>query len=353
MQVYSEIFQYRGNHYDFGYKQGELLRNSPILPNRKVQWGKRHSRHSIIDPLTFEKIMEEFAPRIMDEIHGLADALSYNWEDAIREFGGYYLEYGRSGCSIFSDTGQLVRNYDNEPLTYEGRYVLFQPTDGGYASIGPTMQITGRTDGINEKGLAIGYNFVNRKNSNDGFVCNMIARIILESCTNTLEAIELLKEIPHRHSFNYVLVDKNSNPIVVEASSKKVVTRSSNYCTNHFHLLNDENRYQYNESAQRELAIQENAKFLEKPMDSFQMMNNTKSGVFSMKYGAWAGTIHTAAYFSKELKAWFSLGGDQAPVIFDFDKWLNGENLMIKRVKGKLESKTGFINMADNGKVLK
>lgn len=38
-----------------------------------------------------------FAPKIWEELEGLADALEMVMNDAIREFGGYYLEYGRSG----------------------------------------------------------------------------------------------------------------------------------------------------------------------------------------------------------------------------------------------------------------
>src|SRR5699024_11560833 len=100
VQVYSDVIQYRGTHYDFGYMQGQWLKDSPILPNRKKQWGPRMNRHFIIDPQTFREALFPVAPRIWEEIRGLADALSMNIDEAIRLFGGYYKEYTPSGCSI-------------------------------------------------------------------------------------------------------------------------------------------------------------------------------------------------------------------------------------------------------------
>lgn len=112
------------------------------------------------------------------------------------QFRGTHYEFG---CH----QGTLVKNYN--PKTYDGFYSVFQPTDSGYAVIGVTQKVTGRCDGMNEKGLAMGYTFMHRKRPKNGFVCNMIGRIILETCASIDEAVTLLKHIPHRGSFSYVL----------------------------------------------------------------------------------------------------------------------------------------------------
>ncbi|WP_243298450.1 C45 family autoproteolytic acyltransferase/hydolase [Bacillus litorisediminis] len=345
--VYSDVLQFRGTHYEFGYKQGLLLKDSLIIPNREKQWASRRERHFTINVSEVKQAILQVAPQIWDELDGLADALQWSTVDTVREFGGYYLEYGRSGCSIFTGADYMVRNYDNHPLSYEGRYVLYQPTDQGYALVGPSMQITGRTDGINEKGLAMGYNFVNRRNTDDGFVCNMIGRLILETCANVEEAVSLLKEIPHRHTFNYVLLDQNGETLVVEASPRAVEVRKSNVCTNHFEKITGENRYRLHDSIRRQQAIQDQQPFVTGPYQAFQMLNDIGKGVFSKKYDASAGTLHTTVYLPKELKAWIALGGDQMPLIFDFKQWLQGEDTRAKRIKGQLDSHLPFVQMVE------
>ncbi len=81
-------------------------------------------------------------------------------------------------------------------------YKLFQP-EHGYAHIGPASRVTGRMDGMNEHGLVMAYNFMNRKQPFDGFTCFIIGRFILELCRTADEAAALLKELPHRGGFSY------------------------------------------------------------------------------------------------------------------------------------------------------
>lgn len=343
---YSDVVQFTGSHYDFGYRQGELLRDSPILPNRNIQWAKRRKHHFSIDKNKALELFTRFMPQMIDELQGLADALGFTIEEALREFGGYYVEYERSGCSVLTGSTYMVRNYDSHPGYYEGRYVIFQPTDTGYATIGPSMQITGRTDGMNEKGLAMGYNFINRLGSGDGFLCNMIGRIILETCSNIEEAIALLKDIPHRTSFSYVLTDPSGESVVVETSPRKVEVRHSNICTNHFEVLTDENRYRMDDSMRRyEVMESEHSHDLD-VYTAYQLLNDQEKGVFSNQYDASAGTIHTSAYLPRERKAMFAIGGNRMPVIFDMHGLLKGEVTPIKKMKGMLQYHIPFVNMA-------
>ncbi|WP_226037759.1 C45 family autoproteolytic acyltransferase/hydolase [Aquibacillus saliphilus] len=343
-QVHSNIIQFRGSHYQFGLKQGEELKNSLTVKNREQQWKVRKKRFAI-DPSEAKQAITTFAPSLWEELLGLRDALEWPIEQVLTEFGGYRLDYVRSGCSIVTGDNYLIRNYDYHPKTYEGRYVLLKPTDEGYATIGPSQRITGRSDGMNEMGLVMGYNFMHRKKPGNGFICGMIGRIVLEQCANVAEAVEMLKNIPHRHSFSYIVYDKTGETYVVEASPRGVEVRKSNVCTNHFEIMEKENRNYLVDSKRRMDVIQSQQPEFKQAYDAFRLFNDTGKGVFSTEYQNWAGTIHTSAYFPNQLESWFVLGGNQEPTTFDFFEWLQDKDIMLSRVIGEVDTDIPFAHM--------
>ena len=343
-QIYSDVIQFRGNHYDFGFMQGEKIKDSLTVINRENQWKVRKPRFTVeVDEV--KQAITRFVPGVWDELLGLQEALEWPMERVLQEFGGYRLDYVRSGCSILTGKDYLIRNYDYHPKTYEGRYVIFQPTDQGYASIGPSQRGTGRMDGMNEKGLVIGYNFMNRKKPGDGFICCMIGRIIVESCANVEEAVAMLKEIPHRHSFSYVVYDRSGKTFIVETSPRGVEVRSSNACTNHFEIMKHENRNHLVDSMRRLDVMERQQDNLSDAYDAFRLLNDKDKGVFSDLYSSWAGTIHTSAYLPKDMKAWIALGGNQEPIQFDFAGWLDGQDVEIERIIGEVDTDLPFVHM--------
>lgn len=347
-QIYSDVIQFRGSHYDFGYMQGEKIKTSLTVKNREDQWKVRKPRFTVETEEVKQAVLA-FAPGLWDELLGMQEALEWPIQRVLQEFGGYRLEYVRSGCSIMTGDDYFIRNYDYHPKTYEGRYVLFQPTDGqGYASIGPSQRGTGRMDGMNEKGLSIGYNFMNRKKPGDGFICCMIGRIIVESCADVEEAVDMLKEIPHRHSFSYIVYDRSGETFVVEATPRNVEVRQSTACTNHFEIMVHENRNHLVDSKRRLSIIKEQQENHLNAYDAFRLFNDTNQGLFSDLYDSWAGTIHTSAYLPKDMKAWIALGGNQEPISFDFAKWLNGQDIQIDRITGEIDTEIPFLHMDES-----
>lgn len=348
-QIHSDVLQFRGSHYDFGFRQGGLLKNSLTVENREKQW-KIRKPHFIIEENTVKQELEAFAPQIWDELRGLGDALGWSMNGVLQEFGGYRLAYKRSGCSIYTGSDFMVRNYDYHPKTYEGRFTVFQPTDGGYAVIGPSQRITGRMDGMNEKGLVMGYNFTHRKKPGDGFICSMIGRIVLERCANVAEALGMLVHIPHRHSFSYVIFDPSGKSFVVEATPREVTVRDGHTCTNHFEEMTHENRHHLDDSLARMNTIEQQRKMTERGYDAFRLFNDTGKGIFSDKYREWAGTIHTSLYFPQERKMGFAIGGDQEPLMFDFAAWMRGEDFATTHVWGRVDTDQPFVHMDTSAK---
>lgn len=343
IKVSTDIIQFRESHYDFGFYQGEKILNTPYMMNHQKLFNNlNHKFTANISEVT--ALLQQFAPNIIDELKGLAESLKLDLQTTFLYFSGYFANQ-RSGCSIFIGDNYFIRNYDNDPLSYDGRFVLFQPSEGGYATIGPSMLITGRTDGINEKGLVVGYNYVNSKNNEDGFVCNMIGRILLERCANVQEAIQLLQAIPHKHSFNYCLLDATGRSAIVEASARQVVIRKGSICTNHFKQQTGENRYRTEDSIRREAIMLDNSIGQPIPFQkAFCMLNDVEAGIFATKYGAWDGTLHTSAYFPQTLTAMLVHGSNKQPLPISFAKWLRGDVLPFSKINGQLNAKNGFAN---------
>ncbi len=338
--VYSEVVEFRGSHYEYGVMQGTALKESITLENRRGQWKRKRPRF-VIDPVEAKAAFNEYAPGIWEELMGIQDSLQLPLEEVLRDFGGYRIDAPPSGCSIVSGEDFLVRNYDFHPQTYEGRFCLFQPEKGN-AIIGPSQRILGRMDGMNNHGLVMGYNFMHRKNPGDGFVCYMIGRIILESCRTVEEAVALVKDIPHRGSFSYVVTDKSGQTKVIEATPRKVVVREATACTNHFEIQQHENRNYLKDSHERLTVIENHAEETAEAYRAFRLFNDKGRGLFSDMYKSWAGTIHTSVYLPNEQEVWFALGGDQDPTVFKFGDWLNGKPVRAKEIRGQLDTDIGM-----------
>ncbi|MGV3244383.1 C45 family autoproteolytic acyltransferase/hydolase [Staphylococcus sp. 11261D007BR] len=342
-RVTSDILTYRGNHYDYGVSVGQWLLQTEMLKNREKEWKKRVPRFDININET-QAVYQHFAPAIWEEILGIRDVLNIPLRQAILNFAHYrFTDLPDSGCTVFIGDNYLVRNYDYHPATYDGRYQLYQPTDHGYAQIGPMSRTTGRMDGMNECGLVMAYNFMHRKKPANGFVCYMIGRLVLELCKDVNEAIYFLKQLPHRSSFSYILQDATGNHAIVEVTPRGVEVRYDQTCTNHFKLLTHENRNYTKESMERLERLDTTLSYsnLDK-FDVFNRFNNPDYQIYSKLFKSWSGTIHTSMYEPHSLTAYIALGENQSPIEIDFSKWLKGTPLQHHQFSGNLDTEITF-----------
>lgn len=67
----------------------------------------------------------------------------------------------------------------------------------------------GVLDGLNEDGLAVSLTFGGRRIVGEGFGVPLLLRYILEFCTTTREAVEVLKRVPTHMAYNITVLDRS------------------------------------------------------------------------------------------------------------------------------------------------
>src|SRR5690625_1492304 len=176
------IEQYRGTSYDIGYRQGQQINKSLTDMYSEI------INEDEIDIVALKNIYSMYAPHLLEELYGIADAMDIPFRKAVL-FSGYGApEIQGMGCSSIVSHRMLVRNYDFSPEVYDARLVFVQP-DEGYASVGHSLHVMGRTEGVNEKGLAVALHFVNSKETQNGLTAASVIRILLDTCENTDQAV--------------------------------------------------------------------------------------------------------------------------------------------------------------------
>lgn len=339
-----DVIKGSATYYELGKLQAEKFIKTPLYNEHTIRRAKSVKQYDT-DLEQARHFYDTFTPGLWQELEGVASAVNWSKQAVLHEYSGYQQDWVKSGCSALMKDGFYARNYDYHPKTYEGRLILWKPKEG-YASIGTSGRMIGRIDGMNEKGLVVGYHFVNRRNPADGFICATIARFLLDSCASTKEAVAMLSVIPHRHAFNYSLYDRTGEAVVVEASGRGISVRKDGVmaCTNHFQTPGQlsENRYHLTESKERlrKLEMHRNTKMT--PREAFYYFNNPSHGVFKKNYGSWSGTIHTAVYIPKNLTMIFGVGENAQPVTIDFKNWLNSGHFPITKIFGEIDSNELF-----------
>lgn len=224
-----------GSYEDIGHQQGTTLSNAGFSP----------------DPLSTEKaafvercetIVRRYAPEVVEELHGFADAGHWDF-DAI---AATPLALGwDAGCSVVAVAGAhttdrplFARNYDFYRSYADFSEVYHTAPANRNASVGFSDHWTGRHDGINEHGLAIGHAFVPHDGLEPGIMFALAARVVLDRYTSTEDAVAFLEEIPHARNTNFLIADATGTIAIVEASPDQVRTRfpedGFGAITNHF-----------------------------------------------------------------------------------------------------------------------
>lgn len=202
------------------------------------------------------KMFDEYCPGINDEIKGLADGLGIHPRRVLY----YAMTYLRPGCSQVAvlpqktDNGHtlLARNYDFSDSVDE-MTLCTTKVAGKYMHLGTSVVRLGRSDGMNEKGLAVSQSSAGlpvgnfefaRKPVIAGLQFWAVLRSVLENCRDVDEAIAWSLKMPIAYNINMLVADKTGAAALIETfNGEKAVRRigkgdAKGYIcsTNHVHL---------------------------------------------------------------------------------------------------------------------
>ena len=211
-----------------------------------------------------------------------------------------------SGCTQAVWTGEepvLVRNYDYNPDRSEG--VLMKTKWNDQWVIAMSDATWGVLDGINESGLAVSLAFGGRVDVGKGFGIPLILRYILEFCTDTASAIEVLRRVPSHMSYNITVVDKEQRfATVYVAPDKSPAVRQVPVATNHQGKIEWARHAWVTATLERESAVQSILADVEETADGL-IGGFLRPPVFNESYSRGFGTLYTAVYRPESLTASF------------------------------------------------
>jgi predicted choloylglycine hydrolase len=290
-----------------------------------------------------ERFYAKFAPAILEEIAGIANALDTSLERACLFFGNGGLRPRLGGCSVAMSPAAFGRNYDFRLADYGARLALVQP-EGSHASIGFSELLTGRLDGMNEHGLSVALHLVGHQRL-PGMSCLLMIRIVLDQCATTDEAMEMFRRFPNAVAYNYSLLDAAGQAAVVEAMPGAFHARrgSALACTNHFQspAMRPYNRARSRKSWTRLPPLEAWATQGPSVDALFNALNRSSSPAFFGRPGDRFGTLHTIATEPSSKRVLIGVGGDAALVRgaaleVDFNPWMKGADLPVAELTGVL-----------------
>jgi len=235
--VFMKLIEIGGTPYERGYKFGIKLKNKikKCIEFQDKYWANKVSPNKVMKSYKEnKKIFESFAPEILEEIRGLADAIKLEYKKFLIPSicSPYFLPF----CSAFVALNNLTKNKkpimgrNVDWLSESQKHIIyvFTKPDNGYKHIcSRHLNSVGYYDGINEKGLAITWTgiFTFESETAPGLLMFFITKLVLEKCSNIKEAIKLIKKIPIANSINFIILDKNEAAIIETTSKHRIVKK--------------------------------------------------------------------------------------------------------------------------------
>ena len=222
--------RFKGNHYNAGYKWGNLLyKNNKIISKQHTFKITEERRNFVKDCLP---IYKKHYPEILEEIKGIADGQHDSYDNLCTFLLSMYcFEFdNHCTCFAFKDKNNIIFGRNSDFLVeLEKLYMnCLYDLDNVYSFNGNTTAFVEMEDGINEYGLSVGLTFIYPTIIKAGFNAGLLVRYLLEKCRTTNEAIQTLKQIPIASQQTLTIADNTGNIAVVECNAENVEVIKAN-----------------------------------------------------------------------------------------------------------------------------
>ncbi|HDR7800596.1 TPA: C45 family peptidase [Bacillus tropicus] len=315
-QVKGYFSSLKGSHYEIGKQQGEFVEQHPFLIPQFIEQENLISHNHWTES---RNILNQYCSGINEEIEGFCEVLKIPTKNMMY----YYqtlLKAGCSHCVVLPKKTDLkhtyvLRNYDLSPKIDDMRFCSTH-VEGAYAHSGFSTQYFGRTEGVNEHGLAVTFSACGQPVGNieglrkpvvSGLQCFVVIRLLLEKCKNVQEAKSLIEEIPIASNINLIVadpldaarieifdgyksitsIDEESQDFIVSTNHaislpiQKLSNRRLEQSTNRYHTL-----YEY--LNRNEIVSLESLKGL--------VEKEYPTGLTVHNYEEWFGTLHSVLF---------------------------------------------------------
>ncbi len=279
------------------------------------------------------EIYDKYCPGLREELEGFAEEAKL----AIKDIAFSWMTYLIPRCSGLAILGsemedghtRLARNYEFS-IADEDLTVCRMQAKGKYTHIGGTIVGFGRTEGINECGLAVSMASCGLPVGNiegmkvpkiKGLQFWAVIRSILDNCKNVEEALKLTLEIPIAYNINLILADDKGNAVLLETiDGHKAYQQISEECAKKYvcntnHIVLPEIQH-YEPMAMRNSIVryEKLVQFLETNTDFKEaqikdmLLKKYPEGMSSYYYKQWFGSIKSVVMDTVERRysiCWF------------------------------------------------
>ncbi|MGZ9584855.1 C45 family autoproteolytic acyltransferase/hydolase [Paenibacillus marinisediminis] len=347
-----------GSATEIGRQQGLEVKRQPQLLDLSVLKEELPAH-----VLTAKKrIFESINPSWNEELGAFAEELQVPSSKLIY-YANTQIASGCSHCAVLPNRTAdkrtyVLRTYDLAPHMDDMRLCSTRMT-GAYTHTGFSIQLFGRSEGMNEHGLCVTFSACGqpvgdlpgmRKPRAEGLQFWAVVRLLLEKCSTVSEALDTLKEIPIASNMNMLVTDLKGQTALIETYDGIYATRLVDVESEMSHLIAT-NHPLFTEVAQVQPRIMGNSmvrlETLERVMNQEErliakgdllrlMETEYPTGLAIHNYEQWFGTLRSMLFDLEDRSVDVCFG---SPLLNPWYKLKVGDKLEAHTFEVKLQTK--------------